>query len=239
MNILITGSRGFIGSYLKSELTKQGHTIIDFDLNDPVYPVNACIEEEVIRFFDFHISKYNSFDVLINCIGVPNSANKLPHTNITQVSTESFKELVDINLTAVFTIIREYARTLPKECKKDKRGCIINISSLYSVVSPRLDLYDGKIKHPGYIASKFGLVGLTKYIAVLLAEQNVTVNCIAPAAVAETLGVEGSFLEKYNEQVPMKKPIPMSEILGTINMLMNSQSITGQNIVIDGGYTLW
>ena len=115
----------------------------------------------------------------------------------------------------------------------------MNISSLYSVVSPRLDLYGGNIKHPGYIASKFGLVGLTKYLAVLLAKDDITVNCIAPAAVAETLGVGGDFLEKYNEQVPMKRPVPMSEILNTVEYLIKSKNVTGQNLLIDGGYTLW
>jgi NAD(P)-dependent dehydrogenase (short-subunit alcohol dehydrogenase family) len=235
MNILITGSYGFIGSYLKRELTKQGHVIIDFDLHDPNFPVNACIESEVIAYFDYLKTKHERIDALINCIGIPNSANQLPHTDVTEISTDSFKDLVDINLTAVFTIVREFTRTFGET----KGGSVINISSLYSVVSPRLDLYDGKIKHPGYIASKFGLVGLTKYLAVLLASRGITVNCIAPAAVAETLGVGGSFLEKYNAQVPMKKPVAMSEILGVITMLIHSQTITGQNIIIDGGYTLW
>jgi NAD(P)-dependent dehydrogenase (short-subunit alcohol dehydrogenase family) len=239
MNILITGSYGFIGSFLKQELTKHGHTIIDFDLHDPHRPVNACIEKDVIQYFDYLKSTIPSIDVLINCIGIPNSANQLPHTDITEISTESFENLLDINLTAVFTIIREFTRTFYAPNVFIRKGCIINISSLYSVVSPRLDLYNGKIKHPGYVASKFGLVGLTKYLAVLLANRGITVNCIAPAAVAETLGVGGTFLEKYNEQVPMKKPVAMSEILGVINMLIHSHTITGQNIIIDGGYTLW
>ena len=114
---------------------------------------------------------------------------------------------------------------------------IINISSLYSVVSPRLDLYNGKIKNPAYTASKHGLIGLTKHLAVILAEDNIRVNCIAPGGVKETIN-DKDFIEKYNKQVPLKTTIPINEVMKTITYLLSMETITGQNIIVDGGYSL-
>lgn len=244
MIIIITGSYGFIGTYLKKRLQEEGHTVIDFDINDPKYPVDATKEQEVIYYFSKVSKEHPHVDALINCIGIPNSANKLPYKDITEIPTESFESLIDINLTAVFTIVREFVRYYGKtitssDTGTDNKQRIVNISSLYSVISPRLDLYDGSIKHPGYVASKYGLVGLSQYLSVLLASRRMTVNCIAPAAVAETVGVEGDFVNKYLAQVPMKCTIPMNEIFNTLKMLLTSDCITGQNLVIDGGYTSW
>lgn len=236
--VIISGSCGLIGSFIKKRLVDQGVQVVDLDINNPVCPVDATDEYQVGEFFkslsnnNSGNSGINKIDALINCIGIPNSANKLPHTDLTQVSLESFNQLIDVNLSSVFLIIREFAKYYTD-------STIINISSLYSVVSPRLDLYNGHIKHPGYIASKFGLIGLTKYLAVLLADKNISVNCIAPAAVAETIGVDNAFLEKYNKQVPMKRPVSMEEVHNCIEMLMKTRGITGQNLIIDGGYSLW
>jgi NAD(P)-dependent dehydrogenase (short-subunit alcohol dehydrogenase family) len=235
MIILITGSYGFIGGNLKEHLSKKGHTIIDFDLHDIENPIDALDEYQVREYFSKLSTKYQKIDALVNCIGIPDSANKLNHKSLVDIDTESFKKMVDVNLNSVFVIIREFVRNFGKTPSN-----IINISSLYSVVSPRTDFYGDNIKHPGYVASKFGLVGLTKYLAVLLAKNNIKVNCIAPSAVAETLGVEGDFLNKFNQQVPLKRPVSTLDVAKlTEFLILNNNNITGQNLIIDGGYTLW
>ena len=108
---------------------------------------------------------------------------------------------------------------------------------MYSVVAPRTDLYNGKIKNPAYTASKHGLIGLSKHLAVILAQDNIKVNCIAPGGVQETIN-DKNFLENYNNQVPLKTTIPLNQLLKTVEYLFNMNTITGQNIVIDGGYSI-
>lgn len=248
LHVLITGSQGFIGKYLKAEFEKRNGdgdgvhadvVVIGMDLHDPMYPVDARNEQQVHAFFEATVNMYSRIDLLINCIGIPNSANKLDFHDITDVTTESFRELVDVNLNAVFIICREFVRFYGRR-GEPRPPKIINISSLYSAVSPRLDLYDDNtIKHPGYVASKHGLIGLSKYLAVLLADRGISVNCIAPAAVAETMGVGGTFLEKYNAHVPMHRPVKMQEVYHCIEFILRSDNTTGQNMVIDGGYSLW
>lgn len=236
MIILIAGSSGYIGSNVLNKLSglESENEIIQLDIKNEFNPVNVLNEDDVCNFFNTLKEKYDKIDVFINCIGIPDTCDKLTFNDITDITLDSFKNLIDINLTATFVLIREFVRYYPNSDSN-----IINISSIYSEVSPRLDLYNGSIKNPGYIASKTGLVGLTKYLAVLIAKYNIKINCIAPAAVKDTPGVEGEFLEKYNKQVPLERPVNFDDIMKVINMLINNENITGQNIIIDGGYSLW
>ena len=225
MSILLTGSSGLIGNYLKQNLSNN-YDIIDLDFNNEL-SVDATNENSVKLFFDL-LGK-RKIKYIINCIGIPDAV-PLKAENILYININYFKKMVDINLNAIFIIIKECYRKF-----KDDLKHIINISSLYSVVSPRIDLYNGKIKNPAYTASKHGLIGLSKHLAVILAQDNIKVNCIAPGGVQETIN-DKNFLEKYNNLVPLKTTIPLNEVLRTVEYLINMNTITGQNIVIDGGY---
>ena len=227
MSILITGSSGLIGSYLKENLSST-YDIIELDFNNKP-SVDATNEDSVKLFFNSLENKKIKY--IINCIGIPDAV-PLKAENILDIDINYFKKMIDINLNAIFIIIKECYRKY-----KDDLDHIINISSLYSVVSPRTDLYNGKIKNPAYTASKHGLIGLSKHLAVILAQDNIKVNCIAPGGVQETIS-DKNFLEKYNIQVPLKTTIPLNEILKTIEYLFNMNTITGQNIIIDGGYSI-
>tara|TARA_B100001057_G_scaffold500688_1_gene617174 strand:+ start:15199 stop:15885 length:687 start_codon:yes stop_codon:yes gene_type:complete len=227
MSILLTGSSGLIGNYLKEHLSNT-YDIIELDFNNEP-SIDARNEDSVKLFFDS--LENNKIKYIINCIGIPDAV-PLEAENILDIDIDYFKKMVDINLNAVFIIIKECYRKYKHELEH-----IINISSLYSVVSPRTDLYNGKIKNPAYTASKHGLIGLTKHLAVILAQDDIKVNCIAPGGVQETIN-DKKFIEKYNNQVPLKTTIPLNQVLKTVEYLFNMNTITGQNIIIDGGYTL-
>ena len=227
MSILITGSSGLIGKFLKENLLSS-YDIIELDFNNKP-SVDATNEDSVKLFFDSLENKKIKY--IINCIGIPDAV-PLSCENILEIDINYFKKMVDINLNSVFIIIKECYRKFKHDLEN-----IINISSLYSVVSPRSDLYNGKIKNPAYTASKHGLIGLTKHLAVILAEDNIKVNCIAPGGVQETIS-DKNFLEKYNNQVPLKTTIPLNEVVKTVRYLFDMNTITGQNIIIDGGYSI-
>ena len=195
MYILLTGSSGVIGKEIKKYLLNQDKNILELDLlGEP--SIDATNEKSVKNFFEIH--KEKKIDTIINCIGIPDAV-PLKAETILDIDINYFKKMIDVNLNAVFIIIKECYR-LNKNSLKN----IINLSSLYSVISPRLDLYNGKIKNPAYTASKHGLVGLTKHLAVILANDNITVNCIGPGGVEETIN-DKDFLEKYNKQVSFEK----------------------------------
>jgi len=227
MSILITGSSGLIGKYLKDKLI-ENYDIIELDYNN-TNSVDATNEYSVYSFFQ--LNKDKQIKYIINCIGIPDAV-PLSAETILDIDYNYFKKMMDINLNAIFLIIKECYRTQKSNLKQ-----IINISSLYSIVSPRLDLYNGKIKNPAYTASKHGLIGLTKHIATLFGKDKIGVNCIAPGGVRETIN-DTNFIEKYNKQVPMETTIPLEEILKTIKYLFEMNYITGQNIIVDGGYSI-
>lgn len=227
MSILITGSCGLIGKYLKDELI-ENFDIIELDYNN-IPSIDATDERCVSSFFE--LNKDKQIKYIINCIGIPDAV-PLSAETILDIDYNYFKKMMDINLNAIFLIIKECYRTQKSNLKQ-----IINISSLYSVVSPRLDLYNGKIKNPAYTASKHGLIGLTKHLATLLGKDKIGVNCIAPGGVSETIN-DTNFIEKYSKQVPMETTIPLEEILKTIKYLFEMNYITGQNIIVDGGYSI-
>jgi len=233
-SILVSGASGFIGSFLCEHLGRLGYNVIKLDVRNVENPCDLTDPTAVDSWFKKAQIKNPSIFALLNCVGIPDVAGGQSAKDITDVTSESFNLHLKVNLESVFTLMREFVRHYRSSAEH-----IINISSLYSVVAPRLDMYDGNIKHPGYVASKTGLVGLSKYCAVLCAKDNIKVNCIAPAAVAETKGVEGDFLKKYNANVPLHRPVSLQDCAETVCFLLHSKNMTGQNLLIDGGYSLW
>jgi NAD(P)-dependent dehydrogenase (short-subunit alcohol dehydrogenase family) len=232
-SIIVCGASGFIGGYLCEKLSSQGYCVHKMDIKGVDNPCDVTNPDDVARWFVDMKAKDENVFAIVNCVGIPDVAGGQSARDITEVSASSFQLHLRVNLEAAFYIMREYVRQY-----RDCGGHIINISSLYSVSAPRTDLYDGKIKHPGYVASKSGLVGLSKYCAVLCSKNNIKVNCVAPAAVAETTGVEGEFLKKYQSNVPLGRPIPLNDVYKCVLYVLSNDNITGQNLLIDGGYTL-
>ena len=232
--VLVSGASGFIGTFVCENLLKQGYDVVKLDIKDVTNPCDLTDSKAVENWFEMIKNERSAMFALVNCVGIPDVAGGQSAKDITEVTSETFNLHLKVNLESVFTLMREFVRNYRSSAEH-----IINVSSLYSIVAPRLDLYDGNIKHPGYVASKTGLVGLSKYCAVLCAKDNIKVNCVAPAAVAETKGVENAFLHKYNVHVPLNRPISLQECTDAVVFLLKTENVTGQNLVIDGGYTLW
>ncbi|NDB52408.1 MAG: SDR family oxidoreductase, partial [Nitrosopumilaceae archaeon] len=144
---------------------------------------------------------------------------------------KSFSKFLDVNLTALFSVCREFARN-------NKSGVIVNFSATTGIVSARPDLYNGGHKHPAYSISKAGVVNLTKFLATHLAP-NFRVNCIAPGGVE--FDQDKEFLRKYSALTPMKRMMKKNELNELVEFLCSSGSsyMTGTTIVVDGGWTTW
>jgi len=147
------------------------------------------------------------------------------------ISLESFSEFMDVNLTALFSVCREYARN-------NKKGSIVNFSATTGIVSARPDLYKGAHKNIGYTVSKAGVINLTKFLATHLAP-DIRVNCVAPGGVKHKQ--DKAFIKKYSELTPFKRMMKKDELNGLIEYLCSKQSsyVTGSTFVIDGGWTAW
>jgi NAD(P)-dependent dehydrogenase (short-subunit alcohol dehydrogenase family) len=125
--------------------------------------------------------------------------------------------------------------------KAQKSGNIINIASIYGFAAPRFEIYDGtSMTMPvEYAAIKAGIINLTKYLASYLGGYNIRVNAISPGGLEDRQ--PASFIKNYSSNVLLgERMANPADITGVLLFLLSKQSqyITGQNIVVDGGWTL-
>jgi len=224
MIITITGSEGFIGKYLRMYLTSQGHDVQGLDLS---LGHDLTDENFVKEYF-----RVNKPDCLINSFALNHHINNENNkSSLFDISLESFEDYMKINLTTLFSVCREYSRDIT-------HGNIINFSSIYGLVSPNKNLYDGEEKHIGYSVSKMGVIMLSKHLATHLSP-NIRVNTICLGGVENKQSDE--FKKRYSKMTPMGRMMKRDEITGIVDYLISDKSsyTTGTEFKIDGGWTSW
>ena len=175
-------------------------------------------------FFDY-LATLPQLDACINCAGI----NIIKA--IEDVSDEELERLMTINYTSVYRTCRVVSRIM----KQQGGGHIVNIASIWSVIS--------KAHRTLYSGSKTALIGLTRAMAAELGSDKVLVNSLSPGFVMTDLTKKSLSVEELNklqEQVPLKRCAQPAEIAKTVVFLVGAENtyITGQNIVIDGGFSI-
>ena len=167
----------------------------------------------------------------ISIFGVPdvlvNNAGNSARFNVEETSEEAWKQQIDVHAKAVFLGSREVIPSM----RMKGAGSIVNVSSIYGLVgSPTVTAY-----HAGKGASRI----LTKSIAVQYAKDNIRVNCLSPTGVYNNHPEE--FVKKLSNIIPMGRMADIDEYKGAIVFLCSDASsyMTGENLVIDGGKTVW
>jgi len=223
MKIIITGSEGLLGKEIATYLKKE-HEVVGLDL---ILGQDLTDENFVKDWF----SK-NKADCLVNCFAMNDHVEEgKTRGTIFDLTLESFKKFLDINLTSLFSVCREFAIN-------NDNGSIVNFSASTGIVSARPDLYNGGHKHPAYSISKAGVINLTKFLATHLAPK-IRVNCIAPGGVE--FDQDDKFKQAYAALTPMKRMMKKNELNKLVEFLCTSDSsyMTGSTIVVDGGWTTW
>ena len=223
MKIIITGSEGLLGKEISKYLAKTNKIqkldlALGHDLTDEAF---------VKKWF-----KQNKADALVNCFALNDHVEKnKKRGTLFDITLESFSKFMDVNLVALFSVCREYARN-------NKKGSIVNFSASTGIVSARPDLYDGGHKHIGYSVSKAGVINMTKFLSTHLAPE-IRVNCVAPGGVE--FDQDKEFIKKYADLTPLKRMMKKTELNGLVEYLVGSKSsyVTGATFVIDGGWTTW
>lgn len=223
LKIIITGSEGLLGKELTRHLSTK-YEVVGLDIS-----LGHDLTNE--KFVKEWFSK-NKADALVNCFALNDHVD--PNTKrdtLFDITLASFSKFLEVNLTALFSVCREFARN-------NNVGSIVNFSASTGIVSARPDLYDGGHKHIAYSISKAGVINLTKFLATHLAP-NIRVNCVAPGGVQHNQ--DENFIKKYSALTPMKRMMKKDELNGIIEYLCNSNSsyVTGAVFVIDGGWTTW
>ena len=183
--------------------------------------------EEVQAVVDSTVKRFGAVDVLVNNAGV--SWGAMPE----EMSLEQWQMVIDVNLTGCFL----FAQAAGREMLKNNSGSIINIASIAGLTSSANGPF-----YAGYVASKAGLIGLTRELAASWGRRGLRVNAIAPGFFHSRLA--DAVIDIYERSIQENNIIPRigepGELKGTVVFLASEASsyITGQIIAVDGGMTV-
>ena len=213
--VLLTGASKGIGKAIYEELK------YDFEIISPTrQELDLNSLDSINEYFKYN----NSFDILINNAGI----NIIKE--IESIVDEDIQKINQVNLIAPLKLIQNCI----KHMKNSNQGKIVNISSIWGIRS--------KEKRTLYSSTKFGIIGQTKALARELAEYNILINAICPGFTATDLTMQSlnkKELEDIVNQIPMRRMAEPKEIAKSVKFLISNDNtyITGQTLVIDGGYT--
>ena len=259
--ILVTGAAGLLGSEFVKSLLHQKGTVIALDSNlsglkklknkisknfiNPkfyFYKCNITKEKEMKNLIKKIANKHKRIDVLINNAGSKSSSLKNFYEKMENYKMKTWREVMSVNLDSVFLL----SQIVSKYMIKNKSGSIIQIGSIQGILGNDGRIYKGSklfgrtISSPAvYSASKAAVIGLSQYLATYLAKYNIRVNSVSPGGVENNHNK--TFIKKYSYKVPMSRMADKKEVASVILFLSSKESsyITGQNIVVDGGYSSW
>ena len=154
-----------------------------------------------------------------------------------KISLKNWNNHISVGLTGAMLCSKFFGQIM---AKKNKGGKIINIASDLSVIAPNHSIYKKGIFKPiMYSVIKHGIIGLTKYISTYWNNKNITCNALSPGPVDNNQ--PKYFLNKLKKQIPLKRLAKKKEYKGAIQFLCSNESnyMTGQNLIIDGGRSVW
>lgn len=250
--IVITGGVGLIGKEFTKAVAKQNGIAIIADVNKKLgkklkNDLSKDLDPSMIDFVSLDITckvsinncikylekKYQRIDALVNN-AYPK--NKNYGKSFFNVEYSDFIENLGLNLGGYFSASQQFA----KYFKKQGRGNIINISSIYGVIAPKFEIYDNtEFTMPvEYAVVKSGLIHLTKYMAKYFKNNNIRVNAISPGGILNNQ--PEIFLREYNKFCSTKGMLNPKDLSGTLIFLLSDMStyLNGQNIVVDDGFIL-
>ncbi|HSO14041.1 MAG TPA: SDR family oxidoreductase [Anaerolineales bacterium] len=163
------------------------------------------------------VSNIEHLDVLVN------SAAFMPSGNVDALSLENWDTSLDLNLRAPFLLAQECAK------KMTRGGLIVNITDVGA--------QKAWSRYPSYTVSKAALESLTKILARALAPK-IRVNAIAPGLVLQSDIIPAEEWERLIGRIPLKRPARTEEVTSALEFLLHNEYVTGQTIVVDGGYSL-
>ena len=233
-NILITGASGGIGTALVKKFVSLGANILGsgtktekLELIKKQYP-NIKVKKfdinnhsEIEEFIDGVSLELGGLDVLINNAGI-----NIDNLSI-RMKVEEWKKVIDVNLTSTF-LLSKYAI---KKMLKNKFGRIVNITSVVGHV--------GNLGQANYSASKAGIIGMSKSLAIEYAKKNITVNCVSPGFIVSnmTMNIAEKVKLYLTSRIPMGKLGTGEDVSNCVAFLSSEQSsyITGETIHVNGG----
>ncbi len=244
--IVVTGGFGTIGFALSKSLLEQGHRVIIVDtkikkiknfnfnkFNAFVLKANLNKESEIKKLISLCIKKFKKVDALVHCA--------YPKTKDWGVKLEKLKQKsLNENLINQLGSTIIVSKNIINLFLKQNYGNLILLSSIMGLNNPKFQTYRGtSMSSPiEYSAIKSGVISITKYLAKYYSKKNLKINCLSPGGIKDKLPKK--FIKNYKKECNSKGLLDAKDVINTINFLLSEKSnfISGQNIVIDDGYSL-
>lgn len=250
MKVWIIGGAGYLGSSIIRFLIEKECRVLCADMENKaqkfseelhtkqeVIPItlDASEEHRIKEFVSRNVQKYGIPDGLV--VLIYGASGK----GFDEIDAEDFNSANNLGMTSTFLLAREVGR----EMEKKNKGSIVLFSSMYGSVSPDPGVYDDPLDvNPiEYGVGKAGIVQMTRYLAVHWAKKGIRCNCISPGPFPNSAVQKNhpGFIDRLSRKVPMGRIGHPEEIAGPVYFLLSDDSsyITGQNLFVDGGWTIW
>lgn len=251
---IVTGGAGYFGKPITIGLAEAGARVIvasrdgekcrkfalemqELGLDVEGEVLDLGDEQSINGFTELICKKYGGIDILIN-----NAVSRDGFKNLDQITAAEWESSQRINSTGLMLISQAVVKVMAAQ----RSGSIVNIGSIQGTVGPNFPVYGetGMTSPVNYTYDKWGMVGLTKWMANYYGKDNIRVNCISPGGygpgIAESIG-ENEFVENYKRMTPLGRFANDDDIKGPVVFLASEASayVTGHNLLVDGGWTSW
>ena len=262
--VVVTGAAGLLGRQHATALLEVNANLVllDIDKNKIIqvshelnqlgfsgkilnYEIDVTNESKVQAVYDDLLAKKISISVLINNAAINPKYNVLAEgkngSRVEDFDLLDWDLQLDVGLKGAFICSKVFGSDMAKQ----GNGVILNIASDLSIIAPDQRIYNNNsnelpiVKPITYSVIKSGLIGMTKYLATYWNESNVRVNAISPGGVYENQDSE--FVNRLTKLIPLGRMASPDEYKSAIQFLCSDASsyMTGQNLVIDGGRSVW
>ena len=241
------GASVVVADLLMEHATRSNKLLADAGFSSMAAQLDITSADSIARTVSETLKKFGSIDILVNCAAMdPKFDPDAAARGITPGSFEDYpldqwNAALNVNLTGMFLITQACVKQMVAQGKK---GSIINICSTYGLNGPDQRIYvkDGKrvaYKPVYYTTTKAGVMGFTKYLAAYYAETEIRVNALTPGGVYNNH--EEYFVKNYSAKTILGRMAKKDEMNGALLFLASDASsyMTGNNVVVDGGWTAW
>jgi NAD(P)-dependent dehydrogenase (short-subunit alcohol dehydrogenase family) len=252
---IVTGGAGLFGTHISEALGEAGATVVvasrNFErcegqasaLRQNGYNAVAMIldlanEQSIKAFVREIMIRFSRIDILVN-----NSVSREGLNNIEETTAEGWLQAERVNGLGVMLLTKSVVQTM----REQGEGNIINISSIQGINGPHFPVYgdSGMTSGIEYTYTKWGIIGMTKWLANYYGKHNIRVNSISPGGYSPSWTDKdissNVFLQNYLDRTPLGRMADEDDIKGAVVYLASSASkyVTGHNLVLDGGWSSW
>lgn len=249
---IVTGAYGYLGSSISKALADYGAKVILVGRNEQklkdfinknqkkfknrfeYFACDITYENDFQDIVDKVLNKNETIDILVN------NAYAKQYEKFEDLTKELWNNALEHTLTHYFTCIKAVSSTMLKA----RKGSIINIASIYGFLGTDQRIFSplGRKSPIHYSVAKGGILQMTRFLATLWAEEGVRVNAISPGHFPPKRGPENpNYIKELNKRIPLGRIGRPDDLNGAVVILASDASsyITGQNIVVDGGWSSW